>query len=365
MITSNTNRRVAWLTSLPAPYRFPVWNELAFSSNLQIYFTNGRNNKRGWDIPEVCDWKSKFIDKKIFYFGEAQIIPNPFGFFGICRKSDVVIIGGGWEVPIHFMTAIWARLTRKHLLIIAESTLESHRFRGKIFKFLRRCFFNLANIILTVGHSSTESVKACGIDDNKIKQLFNPVDSEYFLRNSKQLRKLYSKGHKFLCVGRLIPIKNFHATILAFKRIHSADDSLTIVGDGPEKSFLQKLIEDLNLTNHVFLVGEKNQSELIEYYANAHTVVMASTNEVWGMVASEALSSGCHVVVSNVAGITSSIDRMRGVFVCSTDIESISVHMSISSKNYKGPITNPEILKYSPQVFAQGIIDAIEKVTKL
>jgi hypothetical protein len=39
--------------------------------------------------------------------------------------------------------------------------------------------------------------------------------------------------------------------------------------------------------------------------------------------------------------------------------------MSISSKNYKGPITNPEILKYSPQVFAQGIIDAIEKVTKL
>lgn len=354
-----TRREVSWLTSLPAPYRFAIWDYLAEAHNLKVIFTNGESNQRGWQVPKDVKWTSKFLNRKIFYLGEAQIIPNPFGFHMLFKDADVIIIGGGWEVPLHFTSAIYAKLTGKSLYIISESTLMSHRFRGKIANNCRRLFYRLADRVFTVGVASTDAVKSYGVKTADIVQLFNPVNAQFFFEKAKLQRINNLKGHHYLCVGRLLTLKNFQSVIEALKDMNNLQSTLTIVGIGPEESKLKELVRFHSLQNQVRFVGAKSQEEIVEYYANCQTLIMASTNEVWGMVASEALSSGCHVVVSEVSGISKSIKDMRGVYISGTDVYSIKECMVKSALDYSGPIENPEILKFTPQRFGQAITDTI------
>jgi glycosyltransferase involved in cell wall biosynthesis len=350
---------ISILTSLPSPYRLPIWNAIAQNNNLKVFFTNGEVNKRGWVIPKETKWHYHFFSKKIFYFGEAQIIPNPFGFYRVCKNADIVIIGGGWEVPIHIATLIYSRIFRKKVFIISESTLESHRFKGKCFAFFRRKIYGLATKVLSVGQLATESLVKNGVPQEKIVELFNPIDVEFFHRISQTVSRMPRLGHSFLCVGRFIPLKNFEKTIMAFSKVRNSEDTLTFVGSGTLQSSLQEKARSLNLENKIFFLGEKSQNGLAKVYSSCDTLIMASTNEVWGMVASEALASGCHVVVSSNSGISSFIRDMQGVYICGTDETSIAEMMKRSRKEFTTKIDNPEILQYTPEKYVMRLMSII------
>jgi glycosyltransferase involved in cell wall biosynthesis len=88
---------------------------------------------------------------------------------------------------------------------------------------------------------------------------------------------------------------------------------------------------------------------------------MPSIEEVWGLVANEALASGMHAVVSEKSGVTDLISGMQGVFTCNTDIEAIAEAMSKSRENFKEAIRQPEILKYTPERFADELLKWIMK----
>jgi glycosyltransferase involved in cell wall biosynthesis len=347
---------ISILTSLPSPYRVPIWNKLAEEYNLKLFFTNGEVNQRGWVIPQNTKWQFHFFSKKIFYLGEAQIIPSPFGFYRVSKDADIVIIGGGWEVPLHVATMVYSRITRKKVFIISESTLNSHRFNGRFFAFLRATTYNIANKVLSVGELATESLVKNGVSPDKIIELFNPIDVQFFYNTSQKSSPDSRSGHCYLCVGRLIPLKNFENTIIAFSEVANSEDSLIIVGVGYLQPSLEKLVHSLNLEDRISFLGEKSQSELAQIYSSCATLVMASTNEVWGMVASEALASGCHVVASSVSGISSLIRDMQGVYICETTVSSIAEMMKLSRTEYLGRIVNPEILQFSPEKYVDRLV---------
>ena len=350
------NPEIVWLTSLPAPYRLPIWRQIGKHSKLTVFFTNGEKNKRHWNVPKDANWKSIFFNKRIFYLDQTQIIPNPLGFMRVCRKGRILVIGGGWEVPLHFTAALYARFTGRRVFIIAESTLESHRFTGKFSMLFRRFFFSLGHKVFTVGEASSTAVRKCGIPEIKIVQLFNPIDVNLFSNLPRRNKQIQSSGHNFLCVGRLIKLKNFESVIHAFINIYKEGDSLTIIGEGPELRNLQKIVGQSNLHDKIRFIGNVTQAELANYYAEAKTLVMPSLNEVWGMVAVEALSSGCHVIVSDKAGVSSSINAMQGVFVCTTEISSIKHCMIKSRKSFKNWINKPQILEFTPERFADEML---------
>lgn len=347
---------VVWLTSLPAPYRFPIWKHIGQRMNLTVIFTNGPKNSRNWELPLETNWKSIYLNRKIFYFLNAQIIPNPFGFHRICKQGDTLVVGGGWEVPIHFTAAMYARLTNRKVYIIAESTLESHRFSGKLSMLIRRIYFSLAHKVFTVGEASSKALISCGLKEDKIIQLFNPVDVIFFSNVAKNQQISSRRGHSYLCVGRLIKLKNFDSVIRAFINLYNPGDTLTIVGDGDELRNLQDIVSSSKLKEYIFFLGNMNQSDLARIYSDAQTLVMPSFNEVWGMVAIEALASGCHVIASDKSGVSSSIKDMNGVYISSTDVASIERCMISSRAEYKNRIQNPEILKFTPEIFADAMI---------
>src|SRR5262249_2927555 len=64
---------------------------------------------------------------------------------------------------------------------------------------------------------------------------------------------------------------------------------LVLLGDGPLKTDLCRLISDLRLNEHVHLPGFKQYEELPVYYGLAKAFVHVSTIEQWGLVVNEAI----------------------------------------------------------------------------
>jgi hypothetical protein len=50
---------------------------------------------------------------------------------------------------------------------------------------------------------------------------------------------------------------------------------------------------------------------------------------------------------------------MDGAFICKTDQQSLQEKMQASSRQWNGYIEEPEILKYTPEKFADGIIGTL------
>jgi len=103
-------------------------------------------------------------------------------------------------------------------------------------------------------------------------------------------------------IGRLADQKNYPFLINMFPKILAMrpDARGVIIGDGPEREKLPKLISELDLANKIFLAGE------VEYayrYMRAFDVfVLPSLYEGFSITLIEALFAGLPILASNVGG---------------------------------------------------------------
>src|SRR5690606_33295038 len=97
-----------------------------------------------------------------------------------------------------------------------------------------------------------------------IKPIYNPiVDSQLdnLMNKSVNHRWLDNKNRDFykvvIGVGRLEEVKNFRLLIEAFYEVHKVDSltRLIILGEGSQRPELEELIDKLNLTDVVDLIG--------------------------------------------------------------------------------------------------------------
>lgn len=93
-----------------------------------------------------------------------------------------------------------------------------------------------------------------------------------------------------LTVCRLSPEKNIGMLINAFGKIKYKDTCLVVVGDGPEKIYLEKLVNSLNINSKVKFVGSRTDTE--RFYSIADVFVLSSVYEGFGQVFLEAMASG-------------------------------------------------------------------------
>lgn len=112
------------------------------------------------------------------------------------------------------------------------------------------------------------------------------------------LRKLYGEKH-VISVGRLVHYKGFDDLISAAARFES---HVVIVGDGPLRPTLERLIDDLGVRGRVHLVGEVSERQLVDHLAAASVFALPSTNraEAFGISILEAQASELPVVVTDV-----------------------------------------------------------------
>lgn len=110
-----------------------------------------------------------------------------------------------------------------------------------------------------------------------------------------------------LSVGELNKNKNHETVIRAIKNL---DVYYMIAGKGDLKEHLQKVIEELGLTERIKLLGFRR--DVLELYQAADVYVLPSVREGLNVSIMEAMASGLPVVCGRIRGNTDLIDEDGG-----------------------------------------------------
>lgn len=127
-----------------------------------------------------------------------------------------------------------------------------------------------------------------------------------------------------IAVGRLTHQKAFDRVIRAMPRVLAAVPlaRLRILGDGPDRDDLQRLVDDLGVADSVSLVGHVDHARMSDEYGAARVVVAPSRHEGLPYALLEAASAGRAIVASRIAGVADIvIDGENGVTVDESELD--------------------------------------------
>lgn len=158
------------------------------------------------------------------------------------------------------------------------------------------------------------------VPKSKLRTIINCVNIEPYIAAAKQPIDNGDNFH-FGHVGRLYEVKNQQLMIRAFKRLVETRPKakLSIVGDGPLRQELETLINQLNLNDHVFLLGYR--SDIPELVAGFDCFLMSSTSEGTPLSVIEAMAAKNPVIGTDVGGMSEVvIENETGYLVPSNDV---------------------------------------------
>ena len=128
---------------------------------------------------------------------------------------------------------------------------------------------------------------------------------------------------QFVFLGRLIDLKCVDLLLQAFARAAAEQPmTLQLVGDGAERSKLERLANDLGVlgsapgeVGKVQFMGWKSQRECSEILLQADGLLLPSVLECGGAVVLEAMAMQLPVIATNWGGPADYLDRTCGILV--------------------------------------------------
>ncbi|GBR08577.1 lipopolysaccharide core biosynthesis glycosyl transferase [Gluconobacter frateurii NRIC 0228] len=122
-------------------------------------------------------------------------------------------------------------------------------------------------------------------------------------------------------MGRLVPEKRFDLLLQAWKQAGlSADTWLVLIGDGPERSFLEQgqLAQD-----RVIFAGYRTDAPAV--FAAFDGFVLPSSREPFGLVLLEAMAAGLPVCATAAGGVLDILGNDPACLVQPDDVEALSI----------------------------------------
>lgn len=160
-----------------------------------------------------------------------------------------------------------------------------------------------------------------GCSENKIIKLPESLKVTEFVCQERYL--LSGSPVQLLTVARLAQKKGLEYSIQAVAKVLEKHPNVKylIAGDGPLRSDLQALIEQLGVEDKVVLLGWRDQTELQQLYAKAHIFMLSSVTanhgdqEGQGLVLQEAQAMGLPVVSTLHNGIPEGVVDGQSAFL--------------------------------------------------
>lgn len=225
--------------------------------------------------------------------------------------------------------------------------------------------FKYGNLITSNTPYLAEKILELGCPKGLLSIIPVGVDTDFFYPNKE--KKEISKALKLITVGRLDKVKGHQFCIEAVKQLinKGIKVTLTIIGDGEERSNLESLIVKYQLEDSVFMKGSKSQQEVRQslwehdVYLLTAVALPDGRRETQGLATLEAQACGLPVIVFNSGGVKYTLEDGVSGFVCEEyDIKDVvaKIIKFIDNPDLLNKMSN-EAVTFVNKNYSQKVID--------
>jgi glycosyltransferase involved in cell wall biosynthesis len=324
--------KVTIFQNIPSFYRSSVFLALSKKVDLRVYYFSHSQKERYWmqdksvisgldavkynfmsgfniDIPGIPD--GRIVDNKTF-------ITDDFG--------DVCVLIGYASIA-DWQALLWLKLLGYRIVLWYGSTIKTHKINAKSpLGIIKKIFLSNVDSFVTYGTEATKSLIEQGVSSDKIITGCNVTDIDFFKSQVRPIREANTPFRWFYS-GQLIYRKGLD---LFLDTISSMSDlpewKLTVAGTGSMLEEYKAKVVANGLAERVTFLGNQSYEELRNHYLASDAFVFLSREEVWGLVANEAIHCGCPILASDQAGATPDIiiDGINGIVCNIKDMKNIA-----------------------------------------
>jgi len=180
--------------------------------------------------------------------------------------------------------------------------------RVHLVKIVNAFTYRSADSVLAVSQKIKSIIRQMyGLENSKLLVLKNGILVENTLSNCADIEKEFPESAgklKLIALGRLVPLKCFDVLVRAAAEVvkQGLHNLLVLIaGDGRERSRLTDLIRDLDLENHVKLLGLRH--DVMDLMQACDLFVLPSRYEGLSIAMIEAMACGLPIIASDAPGL--------------------------------------------------------------
>ncbi|QVL34520.1 glycosyltransferase family 4 protein [Telmatocola sphagniphila] len=198
----------------------------------------------------------------------------------------------------------------KHLARQEKEWLLALRGVHKLLPYFRSTYRHLAGYI--AGSRETEAKIPRHFHGKKFFISENGIDPEKFPIADKWCKP--QGNFQFITVGRLAPVKGLDMIIEALASVpNELSPRLVIVGDGPERTRLERLVAEKNLQAQVRFTGWLAQADISRELRSSQAFLFPSVKDFGGGAVLEAMACGLPSIVLDYGGPAELITPATGI----------------------------------------------------
>lgn len=320
----NMKRKVSLLINIIAPARVALYSGLAEHFDLQILHGGMESNRDSWhdldkSVPRASTahawgWQVEIPRKekgRAFDWRYIHITPGYIQHL-LRFRPDALIAN---EMGLRTLIALaYGTLFRKPVWVWWGGTLHTERNTDPARRIARAVISRWARNWISYGQTSTEYLQSIGIRRDRILEIQNAVDEWLFTADGRREFEIQPRP-VLLYAGRLVMRKGVEQMVKAAAAVQKEgfDFSLLLVGSGPDKLALEQLAVALEL-NNVHVLPVQKPENMPPVYRSADVLVFPTLEDVWGLVANEAMLCGLTVLCSKYAGCARELFPPQNIF---------------------------------------------------
>lgn len=323
--------RVLLFTNTIAPYRLPVFEQLAQVVDLHVLFAQGRTADRRWDTAlEKYDFQHAILPyRRLRWAGAAQFIHPDLLRRYLSGDFEVIILSDNRQTALsELLISTLAHIQQRPLIIWTgitpgESTVAtSNHWLQRFFDRYRRWLFRRATAIIAYGSATQRHLIDWGITKDKIVSGTQIVPEDQLPSPAADKAELGLRGKTVtLSVNYLLRRKGLDILTQAFKQVAEDDDVLALVGSGPEGERLRELAGD---DERIQFPGYQFGAQKTAWYAAADLFAFPTLHDPWGLVVNEAMAFGLPIIATDAAGCVDDLVQSNGFVVPAGNVQALA-----------------------------------------
>jgi glycosyltransferase involved in cell wall biosynthesis/peptidoglycan/xylan/chitin deacetylase (PgdA/CDA1 family) len=362
--------RIGILMDHPSPHMVALLEAIAERSDctLEVLYCGQSAPGRGWGAP-AGRIPHQFVGG---FTGPLGIRINP----GIIRAMhrlhiDVWIMNTVYGSPTTLMAARWLHFHDKPWVYMNEPV----RPRAGIHAFLKELplhfVLNAADGIIGTGKAAIDMYHRRLRRNLPSESIPYFIDISEFLNLPDPTAPADGRDFQFVSSGQLIKRKGFDFLLQACKKLPETGWHLTLIGDGPLRSKLEKTLETYGLVGKVSIHGTVPYSQRARSFADRQVFLFPSLWDGWGMVVPEALASGLPVVSTD--SVMSAHEFIRngenGFIIPAGDSGALADKMlwflrNTSSYRYMSRAARKSVDNYRAEIGADRLVRFLQRFVK-